>query len=153
MNWDAIGAIAEALSAIAVLLTLVYLSFQVRDTRKQLRLNSHQARTDRNIKLHLARSGDADYQDIVEMAFRGEQLSDKQYEKLFGHWAAAMRHFEDLHYQYHAGAIDEETWEANQGGLRRVMSLPWSKLAWEKNQVQFRKTFREVIDQIMAEQD
>ena len=34
MNWDAISAIGEATGAIAVLLTLVYLSIQVRHNTK-----------------------------------------------------------------------------------------------------------------------
>ena len=34
MNWDAIGAIAEVLGAVAVLVTLVYFSFQIRQSNR-----------------------------------------------------------------------------------------------------------------------
>lgn len=34
MNWDAIGAIAEVLGAVAVLVTLIYLSFQLRQSNR-----------------------------------------------------------------------------------------------------------------------
>ena len=37
MNWDAIGAIAESLGALAVIISLIYLAAQVRQTRVQLR--------------------------------------------------------------------------------------------------------------------
>ena len=37
MNWEAIGAIGELLSAIAVLATLIYLAVQVRNTKYELR--------------------------------------------------------------------------------------------------------------------
>lgn len=53
MNWDALGAIAELLGAIAVLLTLAYLTVQVRQNSKALELQNKfsaaqimQARTD-----------------------------------------------------------------------------------------------------------
>ena len=36
MNWDALGAIAELLGAIAVFLTLAYLTVQVRQNSKAL---------------------------------------------------------------------------------------------------------------------
>ncbi|MGR8949141.1 MAG: hypothetical protein ACU84Q_13920 [Gammaproteobacteria bacterium] len=36
MNWDAVGAIAEAVGAIAVVATLVYLSIQIRQNAKSL---------------------------------------------------------------------------------------------------------------------
>jgi hypothetical protein len=35
MNWDAVGAIAEILGAVAVLTTLVYLAIQIRHLKKQ----------------------------------------------------------------------------------------------------------------------
>ena len=53
MNWDALGAIAELLGAIAVFLTLAYLTVQVRQNSKALELQNKfsaaqimQARTD-----------------------------------------------------------------------------------------------------------
>ena len=53
MNWDALGAIAELIGAIAVFLTLAYLTVQVRQNSKALELQNKfsaaqimQARTD-----------------------------------------------------------------------------------------------------------
>jgi hypothetical protein len=40
MNWDALGAIAEFVGAIAVLATLVYLAIQVRENSLQVKLGS-----------------------------------------------------------------------------------------------------------------
>jgi hypothetical protein len=40
MNWDAIGAVAETVGTIAVLVTLVYLSIQVRIANKQREMES-----------------------------------------------------------------------------------------------------------------
>ena len=36
MNWDALGAIAELIGAVAIIISIVYLAVQVRQTRKQL---------------------------------------------------------------------------------------------------------------------
>ena len=36
MNWDAIGAVAEGLGAVAVIISIIYLAAQVRHTRRQL---------------------------------------------------------------------------------------------------------------------
>ncbi len=40
MNWDAVGAVGELVGAAAVLVTLVYLAIQVRQTSLQVRLGS-----------------------------------------------------------------------------------------------------------------
>jgi hypothetical protein len=45
MNWEAIGAIAEILASVAVLLTLVYISIRVRDAKRVNEYAIHEART------------------------------------------------------------------------------------------------------------
>ena len=40
MNWDAIGAIGEIAGALAVVVTLLFLSRQIRETARQIHLNS-----------------------------------------------------------------------------------------------------------------
>ena len=71
MNWDAIGAIAESLGAFAVIVSIVYLAAQVRQTRIQL-----QAQAEDNIT---ARAFDA-YSPIYEgdnvSIFRGLESPD-----------------------------------------------------------------------------
>ena len=41
MNWDAIGAIAETVGTLAVLVTLVYLAIQLRVSNKQREIESY----------------------------------------------------------------------------------------------------------------
>jgi len=47
VNWDAIGAIAEAVGSIAVIVTLAYLAVQLRTANKQRELESHRHILDR----------------------------------------------------------------------------------------------------------
>lgn len=46
MNWEAIGAIAELLSSLAVFLTLIYLAVQVRHARQDVRRSVRQNRAE-----------------------------------------------------------------------------------------------------------
>ena len=46
MNWEEIGAIGQLLGTIAVLVTLVYLSIQVRHAREQAMRSAERARCD-----------------------------------------------------------------------------------------------------------
>ncbi len=45
MNWDAIGATAEALGAIAVVVTLGYLAIQVKQNTSALKAQIHESMT------------------------------------------------------------------------------------------------------------
>lgn len=115
MNWEAIGAVGEAIGALAVVLTLGYLAVQVRDTRKLLRASAHQARTDRNIQIMLGRLQFPP--PSLEKIASDQELSSEDLANLRAHNAIAMRHFEDLFYQRSLGLVDDETWDANQFGL------------------------------------
>jgi hypothetical protein len=42
MNWEAIGAIGEILGAVAVVITLIYLTAQLKQNSQQIRINSSQ---------------------------------------------------------------------------------------------------------------
>lgn len=119
MDWDAIGAIGEAIGALAVVLTLGYLAMQVRDTRKLLRANAHQARTDRNIQIMLGRLQFPT--PSLEKITSGQELSLDELANLRAHNAITLRHFEDLFYQRSLGLVDDETWEANQFGLEYLV--------------------------------
>lgn len=43
MNWDAVGAIAELIGGLAMLLTLIYLSVQIRQNSISLKINIEQS--------------------------------------------------------------------------------------------------------------
>ena len=78
MNWEAFGAIAEFLGAIAVLLTLVYLSLQVRHTRDDIRRSIQQSRATAFRELMLEQTRNSDLQEAmlkVRKAYRPEMES------------------------------------------------------------------------------
>jgi len=151
MNWEVVGATADALSAVAVLVTLVYLATQIREARKHLQISSHQTRTDRNI--HLATLGiqDEKYQQILKKNRTGESLSENELLHAGSYWTAAMRHFEDLHYQRELGAIDDDTWRANRAGIARSMSVPWGIYMWKERARNFREPFVALVDHIIRD--
>ena len=51
MNWEAIGAIGEFVGAIGVIASLVYVGYQIKETRKAARAAIAQARTDLGVQL------------------------------------------------------------------------------------------------------
>jgi hypothetical protein len=53
MNWEAVGAVAEAFGVILVLVTLAYLAIQVKDAKDQIRRSVQQNRQSTLRNLHL----------------------------------------------------------------------------------------------------
>ena len=65
MNWEAIGAVGETLGSIAVLITLIYLSNQIRHARSEFRLSVAQDRYDTYRGLTLETVHNSDLARIV----------------------------------------------------------------------------------------
>ena len=83
MNWDALGAIAELLGAIAVFLTLAYLTVQVRQNSKALELQNQfsaaqimQARTDTVMAFCGAVASEPDLLAAAEVAIENPDSLD-----------------------------------------------------------------------------
>lgn len=85
MNWDAVGAVAEIVGALGVLITLIYLATQIRDNTRSLQAVSLQSilegPRDRYF-LPMAQSG-----DMADVYARGltslEQLDDVEKRRFF----------------------------------------------------------------------
>lgn len=118
VNWDAIGAIAEAVGAIGVLATLVYLAVQVRHSRTLMEQNyklglsqMYQARASEgmeNQRLYIA----SDYIAGIAAKLNGgasfEELSDEEKRRVQALGQLRALHTDNLFYQYELGLLNEE---------------------------------------------
>ena len=68
MNWEAIGAIGEIVGSLAVLLTLIYLSFQIKHARAESRSTFLQHRSDAARQLWAIESTSLELQQALATA-------------------------------------------------------------------------------------
>jgi hypothetical protein len=78
VNWEAIGVIAEIVGAMAVVITLIYLSVQIRLTRKEGQVHASYYSLERyaNWRSHLLNNRDLAV--AVAKANKGEQLTEDE---------------------------------------------------------------------------
>jgi hypothetical protein len=84
MNWEAVVAIGETLGSVAVLITLVYLSYQIRHARSELRYSVAQNRFDtyRGLTMETVRNFDiARIMSAVEEAWTPEMATIEELEE------------------------------------------------------------------------
>lgn len=111
MDWNAIGAIGEAVSAVVVVVTLFYLIVQLRQNTEALRSNAYQSVHDAEIELFRDLSKHQELRDLYFKAQGGlDVLDDKEREQ----WSWLSRQhiflFQNVHYQWSKGAMDEDMW-------------------------------------------
>ena len=83
MNWEAVGATAEAFGVILVLMTLVYLAIQVKDAKDQVRRSVQQGRHSNLRELYLAPTQNADLASVCSKTEAICTLEMESEEQLF----------------------------------------------------------------------
>lgn len=159
MSWQDLGSIGEMISAIAVVISLVYLGFQIRQNTSQIDQNTKAAQAsafDSSI-LHTmtARQAIFDDADVSRIYYEGaidpEALTnqDRMRYRLLVHnilWAIW-----NLQSQAQVGGMASETQQAQLVILKRVMSTKGARWFWSNYHDEFGESFQSVIGDILAE--
>ena len=148
MNWDAIGAVGAVIGAAAVVISIVYLSVQIRQNTKSAKLSVEQ-----NIASSMTSFlFDQAHTDIPDIYVRGSQnfsgLTDEEAAK-FGFFVLGMfRVFQQAHDQRCEGNLSDRSWESIENAFISQIRAPGVKAAWKIRGDTFKLEFREYIDSL-----
>ena len=152
MPLDQIANIAEIIAATLVVVSLMYVGYQIRETRIAVRAATAQARTDLGVQLIMSRYTS----DIAELLTRSlekpDSLSSTDRFKLKSFFTAHVRHCQNLYYQKEQGLLDEYF----SHGIARstaywVRNYPWAKEEWDEAQNVVPPQFKNFINAELAE--
>jgi len=124
MNWNAIGAIAESIGALGVMISLVYLAMQIRQSGSTVEQNTVALRS-------------STYQSIVDAV--------ANYNCFIYCFSAAQYHFE-------SGLLPKEEWYGFRNLLVAVFQAPGANAAWDRLRPLFPPRFQELIARIQERQ-
>ena len=149
VNWTKASAIAEILSSIAILVTLVYLAIEIRQNAQATRADTRQAilAADQEF-LHIL------LQDPKLVISRHQQeLNDEERVRLSIQLVTMLRMREMNWIQHQNGTIDDTTWQAYLGSLVAVLSAPQSRVWWENYGVEriFDPRFVSLVDDLLMD--
>ena len=102
MNWEAIGAVGEAIGAVTVLVTLAYLAMQVR-----LGIRTTKAAAYEDIYRDLQQNLNAIPSVLLTKALADEELTEDELRTLTRWWVLMFRMYENWWKQHQNGILDE----------------------------------------------
>ena len=147
MNWEALGAIAEVIGAVGVVATLAYLAVQIRQNTRSVRASTYQdillssIETRRTIAQDegLSRMMDATRHPLGELdelaLFRTRNVA-----------VAILRTFENAHYQYTRGMIEEMLWEPWVANIEQFCRGFGLRELWPEISSLLNREFREYVE-------
>lgn len=131
MNLEQLANIGEILGAIGVIASLIYVGYQVKETRKAVRAATAQARTDLGVQLISSRYTSDIADLLVKSTDDPNALTKSDRFKLKSFFSAHVRHCQNLFYQQQHGLLDEYF----SYGIARVTAYwvrnyPWAAQEW-----------------------
>ena len=150
MDWSAIGAVGELVGALAVVLSLVYLSRQVRQNTRALR-TANAATVKQNFQ-SIARAfiTDRGASDIVIRALNRDELSPAEKLSAYAWFFDLLKSGELAYSQYIAGDLDKPVWDASLQFFLAYWTTPGMREYWQDRHPAFTPEFREAMDGWLA---
>ena len=150
MTLSDLGTIANVLSAIAVLGTLIYLSRQVKQGNLLAKAHARQRMVEQTNEELYALANDA---VLRECFVKAAELSREEQGKLHFFLIAAMRQREWEWFQHRDGVIDETVAKAYFGIIALHLGIPRTRYWWRTiGRVGFNSDFVAEVDAFIADQ-
>ena len=143
MNWEAIGAGAEAIGGLGVILTLVYLSLQIRSSNRVAKAQSRHAMSEFAMGISRFRAENADR--YAKIASVGEMSSG---DKEFLYWShmQMITYGEAYFRQFQLGLMPDNHWEGFSNWIDAYTESREFDEFWQSENVSFSEDYRKWID-------
>ncbi len=144
MNWDALGAIAELIGAIAVLVTLVFLTLQLRYANVLARSGASTAQTTRMIDRFLRVAESEKFAILLAKDWDSSDLSDVEKTQISYYVAMLIHSAGDAYRQWELGVVEESDFSATLNTLTSgIMQNHTARSVWGINKATYGRDFAE----------
>ena len=151
MNWEAIGAVGEAVGAIAVVVTLAYLAMQIRQNTGATRAASHHAVIEALNQGNLAQAQDAELAQIWVSGLKDRGVLTEVERQRFDSLCLAYFHvFDSLWYSAKVGTAERDLLRSEEKGFVYLMDSSGVYDWWEANPYAFSPEFRNYMEEFRS---
>ncbi|TFU03547.1 hypothetical protein EUV02_10315 [Polymorphobacter arshaanensis] len=151
MSLSDLVSIGSLLSSLAVLVSLIYLNRQVRQTDRNQQAAIRHGRSTRLVEILLAAT-DASLADALAKGLAGaEDISDTEVNQFIYYMNAFFNDAEDAYYQHESGLLNAEAFASFTASWRMALSTPGWRVAWKQRRALYHGSFGKFMDRIVAE--
>jgi len=152
MNWDALGAVAELLAAVGVIVSLLYLATQIRQNTQSVRANTYQEFTRESAEISRLMLSNPEMIDEFLPVLSGERPFDPQRDVRF-HLTCGLyaRNLQAAFVELERGRIDQRLFDSYASyHIDYWVSRPGWEHWWELNRKHFDPEYVAWIDARLA---
>jgi hypothetical protein len=145
LNWDALGAIAELLGAVAVIVSILYLAAQVRQSAADVRANIIHSLHSNEVEIQAKPATDLILARAVEKAYTGVKLDDDERAQFSMWFYSAMINFEQVYIEYKRLGVESDLFEAQRVRMSGGLEPAISKAVWNRLKNRFSRGFQNYV--------
>ena len=149
VNWEAISAIGQIVGAIGVVVSLIYVATEVRNSARATQLASRRSISE--IFTQLSRQL-AEHPDLRELYYRGlhdfESLEGTDLVGFAQVMLQLFRAYEEAYYGHLEGDVDPRLWRGWEAAMRDVNGYPGVQAYWRSRSHWYSEEFAKYINQL-----
>jgi hypothetical protein len=130
MNLERIGQGAQLAANVGIILSILFLAYQIAETRELTRAQMRNAIAAASVDRLASEALDADLAKILYRSYNGEELSGEDLFRLERWLYAYFRVWENAHYQYRQGLYDDSEFRAQREAWRLRLGRPHVAEIW-----------------------
>ncbi len=147
MNWEAVGALGQAVGALAVVLSLVYLAAQVRQNTSGVKLGATAGAIAAIREWNYLFISDSSVRQVFRKGLGGLDTMSEDESAQFGAYTLNLiKIAENLHFQYLNGALDPSIWMAWEHHLSSFLTTGGCQQYYRARRQSFSPKFQEWMD-------
>ena len=149
MNWEAINAIAQAIGAFGVVLSLWYLGVQVHRSTRVAKIAAQDSAASALRDVTKPYMENAELARIWQVGLENlSALTPEDQSRFFHACYQFLKAFETIHTHYVYGLLDLELWEGWRELLRHYIASPGMGHYWKIRQDLFSKRFQKFVQSL-----
>jgi hypothetical protein len=146
MNWDAVGAIAELVGALAVVATLAYLAVQIRQNTMSARVAARLEMTRQFSDYVDGLINNPEANSVFTRGGAGDHLDENDAVLFSRLMHKCFWYLSAMHFQYIAHSLGEDEWHQSKGAMLRIVRTPGVVAWWHANKHAYSPSFVAFVD-------
>lgn len=145
MSIEELGSLGEFVAAFAVLITLIYLTIQIKQSKVATRASAHRDTIGMWVQMNLGFANNADSRSIIKKAMVDQAAKEDFDSEEWHHLALCARtvflNAEEMFYQYQHHVIEQDVWEDYRERMVQMLKLPAFHTFWIEEPMGFTRGF------------
>jgi len=151
MTLSDIASLGSLVSGIAVLISLIFLSLQVKQSERNQQAVIRQGRTGRSVDITLAQTEPSVADATVKGRLCAADITATQASQFLGICAAIFSNFEDGFYQHKDGRLNDSAFDSLVVAMRSTFRFPGNRAMWTIIRGQYGSEYVDCVDKIVSE--